>query len=196
MRKIYNIYKCYIYRFLYLQSSLSCWKVNLYLSLKSFLNFNRFSFLRLPCIWPRTHGRGTRRAKHIEFLGQFSPEAAEELGGPRAPIGPVHTTSFLGRIQLPTEFPAEFCREARPCVHFRPRKPTRSSSLFYGSSRPAELLGGFRADLAEELDVFGTSSSSAVCTGPQMFFLVFILVKICFFPFPCFRGLPIFPIQI
>ena len=40
------------------------------------------------------------------------------------------------------------------------------SSLFYGSSRPAELLGGFRAELAEELDVFGTSSSSGVCTRP------------------------------
>ena len=41
------------------------------------------------------------------------------------------------------------------------------SSLFYGSSRPAELLGGFSAELAEELDVFGTSSSSAVCTRPK-----------------------------
>ena len=51
---------------------------------------------------PRTHGRGTRRAKHIEFLGQFSPEAAEELGGTRAPIeqrgNREHVLYFLAEV--------------------------------------------------------------------------------------------------
>ena len=41
-------------------------------------------------------------------------------------------------------------------------------SLFYGRRRPAELLGGFVPELDEELDVFGTSSSSAVCTRPHI----------------------------
>ena len=41
------------------------------------------------------------------------------------------------------------------------------SSLFNGKSRPAEFLGGFHTELDEELDVFGTSSSSVVCTGPH-----------------------------
>ena len=92
----------------------------------------------LVSVKPRTHGRGTRRAKHIEFLGQFSTEAAEELGGTRAPIEQrgnrehvlyflvellvgflgeiVHTAGFLGRIQPETRSEAEFCRGNWSCV--------------------------------------------------------------------------------
>ena len=34
---------------------------------------------------------------------------------------------------------------------------------------PAEILSGFNTELDEELDVFGTSSSSDVCTGPKAY---------------------------
>ena len=40
------------------------------------------TFMLAHSLRPRTHVRGTRRAKHIEFLVEFSVEAAEDLGGP------------------------------------------------------------------------------------------------------------------
>ena len=88
---------------------------------------------------PRTHDRGTRRAKHIVFLVEFlvrlsrnstrqvSPFPSSKKKKTCSLFGStgsstvsssknVHTTGFLDEEKNPSKFLAGFCRETRSCV--------------------------------------------------------------------------------
>ena len=86
---------------------------------------------------------------------------------------------------------AEFCRETRPCVHFRPRKPTSSSSsqienmfsissLFNEESWLAEILGGFTQNSTSKTMSFARRVPRTCVRGLSVTLFLFYNKKISF----------------